>query len=76
MKSFPLPEKSLRFQSEPKQKIPLIAGFLMLSDQGSNLDSSDPESDVLPITPSDSFVFWRCKIILFFKLCIRNSKKF
>ena len=27
----------------------------LLSDQGSNLDSSDPESDVLPITPSDKF---------------------
>ncbi len=25
-----------------------------LSCQGSNLDSSDPESDVLPITPQDS----------------------
>jgi hypothetical protein len=25
----------------------------LLSDQESNLDSSDPESDVLPITPSD-----------------------
>mgnify|MGYP006996005202 FL=1 len=24
----------------------------MLPDQGSNLNSSDPESDVLPITPS------------------------
>jgi hypothetical protein len=27
-----------------------------LSCQGSNLDSSDPESDVLPITPQDNFV--------------------
>lgn len=27
----------------------------VLSCQGSNLDSSDPESDVLPITPQDSF---------------------
>jgi hypothetical protein len=26
-----------------------------LSCKGSNLDSSDPESDVLPITPQDSF---------------------
>ncbi len=26
----------------------------LLSCQGSNLDSSDPESDVLPITPQDS----------------------
>ena len=30
------------------------AGFL-LSRQVSNLNSSDPESDVLPITPRDSF---------------------
>ena len=29
--------------------------FLLLSDQVSNLDSSDPESDVLPITPQDNF---------------------
>ena len=27
--------------------------ILLLSDQESNLDSSDPESDVLPVTPSD-----------------------
>ncbi len=27
---------------------------LVLSDQGSNLDSSEPKSDVLPVTPSDS----------------------
>ena len=27
--------------------------LLLLSDQGSNLDSTDPESVVLPITPSD-----------------------
>lgn len=27
---------------------------LELSCQGSNLDYSDPESDVLPITPQDS----------------------
>gem|GEM_PF-3208847 len=26
--------------------------FRWLPDQGSNLDSSDPESDVLPVTPS------------------------
>ena len=24
----------------------------MLTDQGSNLDSSEPKSDVLPVTPS------------------------
>jgi hypothetical protein len=31
----------------------------MLSCQGSNLDSSDPESDVLPITPQDNL---DCKV--------------
>ena len=31
-----------------------VSGFLVLSDQESNLDSSDPESDVLPVTPSDN----------------------
>lgn len=29
-----------------------------LSCQGSNLDSSDPESDVLPITPQDNVSFF------------------
>jgi hypothetical protein len=29
--------------------------FFLLSDQVSNLDSSEPKSDVLPVTPSDSF---------------------
>ena len=29
--------------------------LLMLPRQGSNLDFSDPESDVLPITPRGSF---------------------
>jgi hypothetical protein len=28
--------------------------FNLLSCQGSNLDSSDPESDVLPVTPQDN----------------------
>ncbi len=28
-----------------------------LPDQGSNLDSSDPESDVLPVTPSGKIDF-------------------
>jgi hypothetical protein len=26
--------------------------FVLLTDQGSNLDSSEPKSDVLPVTPS------------------------
>ena len=33
--------------------------FRWLPDQGSNLDSSDPESDVLPVTPSDRKIKWR-----------------
>lgn len=28
----------------------------LLADQGSNLDSSEPKSDVLPVTPSANFV--------------------
>lgn len=28
--------------------------LFMLSDQGSNLDSSAPKTDVLPVTPSDN----------------------
>jgi hypothetical protein len=28
---------------------------LLLTDQGSNLDSSEPKSDVLPVTPSVNF---------------------
>ena len=34
------------------KKNPTNAGLLLL-DQVSNLDSSEPESDVLPVTPSD-----------------------
>lgn len=33
----------------------LILIDYLLPRQGSNLDSSDPESDVLPITPQGSF---------------------
>ncbi len=36
------------------QKRPLSPSDLLLPDQGSNLESSDPESDVLPIPPSGS----------------------
>jgi hypothetical protein len=31
--------------------------IISLSDQVSNLDSSEPKSDVLPVTPSDNFPF-------------------
>ncbi len=34
-------------------KLQRLFVLILLSDQGSNLDSSDPESDVLPVTPSD-----------------------
>jgi hypothetical protein len=36
-------------RKKPQKK---IHGFRLLTDQGSNLDSSEPKSDVLPITPS------------------------
>jgi hypothetical protein len=35
-----------------QQKSPADAGLSLLTDQGSNLDSSEPKSDVLPVTPS------------------------
>ena len=38
----------------PCNKKAACAAFLLLR-QGSNLDSSDPESDVLPITPRSNF---------------------
>ena len=37
----------------------------MLADQGSNLDSSEPKSDVLPVTPSANFAIE--KLLLFLK---------
>ena len=37
-----------------------IVNLFLLSDQVSNLDSSEPKSDVLPVTPSDNFpLFYR-----------------
>ena len=33
---------------------PLIYSGFLLSDQGSNLDSTEPKSVVLPVTPSDN----------------------
>ena len=45
-----------------KTKNPAYRRIFMLSDQGSNLDSSDPESDVLPVTPSDNYVFGSAKV--------------
>jgi hypothetical protein len=48
----------------------------MLSDQGSNLDSSDPESDVLPITPSDNYLLEERKIIQIYERSIRNTEIF
>ncbi len=41
-----------------------IVKFFLLSDQVSNLDSSEPKSDVLPVTPSDNFprfIVWEHK---------------
>ncbi len=45
-----------------KALYPKIEGFL-LADQGSNLDSSEPKSDVLPVTPSANF-FWKPDCLL------------
>ena len=52
------------------RKHPLLS--LKLSDQGSNLDSPDPESDVLPVTPSDSC---GCKSKIFFQKLSRLLRK-
>ena len=45
------------FQTSLKQNnLPEIEEIVFkLSDQGSNLDSSVPKTDVLPITPSDNY---------------------
>ena len=37
---------------KPLQKFDLQRFDSSLTDQGSNLDSSEPKSDVLPVTPS------------------------
>jgi hypothetical protein len=44
----------------------------LLSRQVSNLNSSDPESDVLPITPRDNFEV--ANIYKFLKLCFSVFK--
>ncbi len=43
------------------------SSFFLLPRQGSNLKSSDPESDVLPITPrgNNLFSYFRIKNITF-----------
>jgi len=43
-------------------------GGFSLTDQGSNLDSSEPKSDVLPVTPSVNFIL---KLTCFFKVSQR-----
>jgi hypothetical protein len=52
-------------------------GLYLLSDQGSNLDSSEPKSDVLPVTPSDNvpLVFGSTKVGLFFLFLQLAQKK-
>jgi hypothetical protein len=39
---------------DQKQKTPKNTWGFLLSDQGSNLDSTEPKSVVLPVTPSDN----------------------
>ncbi len=39
--------------------------IIMLSGQGSNLESSDPESDVLPIPPPDKNAKIKIKYLLY-----------
>lgn len=40
-----------------KKSLPFCRRLFKLSDQVSNLDSSEPKSDVLPVTPSDKLSF-------------------
>ena len=53
----PLDERAYVNKKSPLKKINVfsLAAIYMLSRQGSNLDSSHPECDVLPITPRDNF---------------------
>jgi hypothetical protein len=46
--------RRINFSPCPEIKKVLQSRTLSLSDQGSNLDFTDPESVVLPITPSDN----------------------
>ena len=64
-----------KFKHFENKKIQLthfeLVGFLfccfLLSDQGSNLDSTDPESVVLPITPSDTLLLQNYNIFQLIK---------
>ena len=49
----PLADVGINFSPRLAKKNPALRDFLLLR-QGSNLDSSDSESDVLPITPQDN----------------------
>lgn len=45
-----MPRKT-SFHGVPNKKAKQLLGFFLLPNQGSNLDFTDPESVVLPITP-------------------------
>src|SRR5664280_862917 len=54
-----------------KMKMPAKEPASWLSRQVSNLNSSDPESDVLPITPRDNFADANIKkLFIYFRPCI------
>jgi hypothetical protein len=53
-------KKAIRFQQ-------MAMYLFLLPRQGSNLDSSDPESDVLPITPRGKSACKSNKVYVLFK---------
>ncbi len=66
----PKPSKSLRINFSPcLAKKAACAAFLLLR-QGSNLDSSDSESDVLPITPRSNFGIAKLRHLQLSSKCI------
>ena len=76
LKSFNIPYTEFKSRVIKKPCKVLIYRVFTLSDQESNLDSSDPESDVLPITPSDNLgvsmgvkVVWVWGVSTGFRVC-------
>ncbi len=73
---FPGGAKSEAGTKKPRKHQPAGLYFLWLPDQGSNLDSSEPKSDVLPITPSGIRpVKGSAKIVLFYCSQKKSTKK-
>ena len=59
-----------------RHSLSLTLSLFLLSRQVSNLNSSDPESDVLPITPRDSFAGANINILWNNKKVLRKPQDF